>query len=356
MPPPHVGPEIEQVRSRHAEEKEGYVLRPVGDVLDQIQECRLPPVDVVEHDDERCLAGLRLEESADGPVRLLGTCVHLDAEELGDVRAHDLLLLIVLEEGAHLGLDDLGRVEVGETGRLLHDLEHREVRDAIAVREASPSQYGRTTLEPRDELLDQSGLPNSCRPQDREQVACTIGGSTIEDLQEQGERLLASNHRRVEAPRATGRGAGDGDEAESRDGLGFALQLERLDGFDHDCITYEPVRRLADEHFARGCCLLQARRDIDRVAGHEGLLGRAGNDLAGVHADPCRERDAVLAFELLIEEFERHPHIGGGAHSSERVVLVHEWDPEHCHHRVADELLDGPPMAFDRGRHLVEVA
>ena len=116
------------------------------------------------------------------------------------------------------------------------------------------------------------------------------------------------------------------------------------------------MRRLADEHFAGGGRLLQARRDIDGVAGHEGLLGRAGDDLAGVHADPCRERDAVLALELLVEELERHAHVGGGAHRSERVVLVHERDPEHCHHRVADELLDGSPMAFDRGLHLVEVA
>jgi hypothetical protein len=49
-------------------------------------------------------------------------------------------------------------------------------------------------------------------------------------------------------------------------------------------------------------------------------------------------------------------HVGGGADRSEGIVLVHKRDPEHCHHRVADELLDGPSVAFARGLHLVEVA
>jgi hypothetical protein len=64
-------------------------------VLDQIEEGRLPPVNVVEDDDERSLASLRLEESSDGSVRLLGTSSLLDAEELRDARAHDFLLLVV---------------------------------------------------------------------------------------------------------------------------------------------------------------------------------------------------------------------------------------------------------------------
>ena len=87
------------------------------------------------------------------------------------------------------------------------------------------------------------------------------------------------------------------------------------------------MRWLADEHFAGGGRLLQTRRDIDSVAGHEGLPGRAGNDTAGVHADPCRERDAIFALQFFVEELEGRAHVGGRAHRSKRVVFVHEGIP-----------------------------
>ena len=43
----------------------------VGDVLDQVEEGRLAPVDVVEDDDERLLGGVRLEQLAKSPGDLL---------------------------------------------------------------------------------------------------------------------------------------------------------------------------------------------------------------------------------------------------------------------------------------------
>ena len=42
-----------------------------GDVLDQVEERRLGPVEVVHHDDERPRSRERLEQPADGPEGLL---------------------------------------------------------------------------------------------------------------------------------------------------------------------------------------------------------------------------------------------------------------------------------------------
>ena len=66
----------------------------------------------------------------------------------------------------------------------------------------------------------------------------------------------------------------------------------------------------------------------------------ADEHLAGVHADPAGEADAVVAFELVVEVLERRAHVDGGADRAERVVLVELRDAEHGHHGVADELLD----------------
>ncbi len=75
----------------------------------------------------------------------------------------------------------------------------------------------------------------------------------------------------------------------------------------------------------------------------------------GVHADPAGEPNAVVAFELVVEAFERRAHVDGGADRSERVVLVQLRDAEHRHHGVPDELLDRASVAFERGAHRVEV-
>ena len=53
-----VRPPVEQLGSRHAEQENRRVAAQVGDVIDEIEERLLAPVDVVQHDDER---GIRSE-------------------------------------------------------------------------------------------------------------------------------------------------------------------------------------------------------------------------------------------------------------------------------------------------------
>ena len=64
-------PHVEQVGARHAEEQDRRVAAQVGDVLDQVEEGRLAPVQVVEDDHDRPLGGPRLEQLAEGPGDLL---------------------------------------------------------------------------------------------------------------------------------------------------------------------------------------------------------------------------------------------------------------------------------------------
>jgi len=63
-------PPVEQLRPRDAQEQDRRVTREIGDVLDQLEERRLAPMDVVEHDHERRRERDRLQQLAKRPRRL----------------------------------------------------------------------------------------------------------------------------------------------------------------------------------------------------------------------------------------------------------------------------------------------
>jgi hypothetical protein len=66
-----VGAGVEQLRARLANDQHRRALDPVGEVVDQVEEGGLAPVDVVEGHDQRSAGGEALEEAADRPVGLL---------------------------------------------------------------------------------------------------------------------------------------------------------------------------------------------------------------------------------------------------------------------------------------------
>ena len=133
------------------------------------------------------------------------------------------------------------------------------------------------------------------------------------------------------------------------------LQLQRLHGLRDDRIPYQIIRGFPDEDLARLCGLLQASRDVDRVAGRDRLVAGTGDDRAGVHTDPDGDRDAAIALELLVQDGECFLHLRRGADRAQRVVLVDVRHAEQRHHRVADELLHRSAMALDHGPHVTEV-
>ena len=107
-------PDVEQIRTRHAAEQDRHAPRPSGDVVDEVQERGLPPVDIVEDQEERHVLRDRLDEVTDRPERLLRRSHLTDAEELRHATADELLMLLPFEDRADLRLDGFGGVEVRE--------------------------------------------------------------------------------------------------------------------------------------------------------------------------------------------------------------------------------------------------
>ena len=187
-------------------------------------------------------------------------------------------------------------------------------------------------------------MPTPADAQDREQLAGVVAERLAEGVREPAHLRLAPDHGRLQV---TGGAhlAVHREQAVGRDRLGLALQGQRLDRLDLDGILGQLQRRVADQDLARLGGLLEPGGEVDRVTGGQALR-RAGDDLAGRHAD------APLDAQLR----ERVAHLDRRAQRPERVVLVHDRHAEHRHHRVADELLDAAAVALDDALHPLEIA
>src|SRR5439155_14602261 len=61
-------------------------------------------------------------------------------------------------------------------------------------------------------------------------------------------------------------------------------------------------------------------------------------------------------FEVVVQGRERGAHAMRGPYCPQGVVLMEDWNAEDRHDRVADELLDGPPVLVERPLHRPEIA
>src|SRR6185503_8353956 len=92
--------------------------------------------------------------------------------------------------------------------------------------------------------------------------------------------------------------------------------------------------------------LLQARSDVDSIAGHERIALSADDDLPGIHADAGLE--PVLG--------DRAAHLDRGADCAQRVVLVRNRYAKNSHDRVPHELLHDAAVALDDRAKILEIA
>ena len=86
LPPAQFGRLIEELRTSHAEKQDRSTSREIRDVLDELEEDRLAPLDVVEEADDRLHNGIRLEQLAKRPGDLIRGGRRADV----DLAQHDL--------------------------------------------------------------------------------------------------------------------------------------------------------------------------------------------------------------------------------------------------------------------------
>ena len=198
---------------------------------------------------------------------------------------------------------------------LLHDLDDRPVSDPLAVREAPAAR--RPSRRRRRGTRGQARLSDARRSEHREELAGAVWTDAGRRRPASSRQLACS--RPTRARRAGGASPSPSIATSRYASTGSAFPFSSSGG-ERSASTASRTRRerrAADEHLARRRRLLEPGRDVDRVAGDEPLAG-AGDDLAGVHADP----------PSIAELGQRVAHLDRRAHRAQRVVLVHCGTPK----------------------------
>jgi hypothetical protein len=228
-------------------------------------------------------------------------------------------------------------------------------RDAAPVREAAAGEHPGLRGQAGACLAGEPRLADAGIPDDRDHARRPRVARLGEGVEDRGQLGVAADQR------GAGVGAArlaQGHEAVGGHRVGLALEGQRRELLGDHVPADEALGELADQDLAVAGRLLEPRRDVDGVAGDQPLPGGrvARHDLAGVDAGAVGQPDAGARLEVDVELAERVAHRHGGADRAQRVVLVQRGQPEHGHHRVADELLHGAAVTLDRVLHRIEVA
>jgi hypothetical protein len=336
------------VRAGHAQQQQRRV-NVLGHVLEDIEQDRVGPLEVVDDQHQRLAAAQGLQEALQGPGRALGQVgVLAEAEQLGDPLGDEVALVDIGEQLGQPAPRLLRRVVGGDPGRLPDDLDHRPQGDAVPEGRAAAAQDVGLVAEAADELVDQARLPDPGRAEDADQVAGPLGGRPFEQLPQQ--RLLAAppDHGR---DRPTGPARAIGQCLEQPPDvlrLGGPLDRQRPGRLGLHGVGHQLVGLLAEEDLPGLGQLLEPLGQVDGRAG-ELLLEGAGvadQHVAGVDAEAGVELEAALLAHLLGQLVQGGAELAGRPHGPQGVVLVELGDAECGHEPVAVALADAdPPVA-----------
>ena len=294
--------------SREAEQQDRR-SRKLGHVLDEVEERRRRPVQVLEHEDDRPLPRECLEQPASGPGRLLdGACRRRFARRRSDPRRDELAVPLAREDAGGPRRDAPARKR-GE------GIAERRVRGGLAVGGCAADHAGRSFGKALDRLVGETRLAHAGGAEHRDEARSAVAARAPEGRHDLGELVLAPDERRLEA-------------ADDRFGVvqHAADDVVAASPLSGDRVTDEAPRSLADEHVrlagggAQPIGLLERRARDERPP--EG--GIAGDDVAG--GDTCTS-DEPAGDERA-----------GGANGAKRVVLARHGnteDPENARVRRA---------------------
>ena len=193
-------------------------------MLDQVEQRRLGPVQVVDDGDERPVGGQDLEQPPHAPEHLLdGVHRPHEPDRRRDAVGH---LGVAAGERGELAARALGRVVLADVRRGAHGLGNRPERDPVAVGQAAAAHDHRRAAEAVGELAQQARLADAGLADDGHDAAAA-GRLTAAASSRRSSARSSSRPTSGEAL-ACCRG-GQADQAEGRHALGLALQLERLD-------------------------------------------------------------------------------------------------------------------------------
>ena len=239
------GAALGQLRPRHAEHQDRGARGQEGDVLDQVEERLLTPLDVVEDDHERLPCRGLLQRLAKGPGDLL--------------RCRRRLRLAQQRTDRHRG----GLI-CGPHVELFQHLDHRPVRDPLPIRETAATDNRR--VDGSQSLRGEPGLADAGIADHRHQLAALLGAHALPCLPQDPELEVTAHEQR---PVPTLGRVAHPQQPICGNRVGLALQLERFDRLDLRRVADEREGRASHQNLARLRRLLQPSGDVDRVTGRK---------------------------------------------------------------------------------------
>ena len=281
------------------------VPRPVEQVVDEVQQRRVRPLEIFEDEHRRALLCEPLEEEAPGgeEVFTVGRDAFLEPEQLGEPRLDPGALLgvgeVLLERLPELAGRRLGILLLGDSGPHAHHLGERPVRDAVAVGETAAAMPVDVAHQPVDvalELRREPRLADPGDPENRDEPRPALVARGVEEILDQAQLPLPAHKRRLEtgcaALAAARRDHPRGSPERHR--LRLALELVRARVLVGDRGLARAPGALSDEHGAGRRGRLHPRGRVDQVSGDHALALGADRD-CGLPRDDADSHGQPLA-------------------------------------------------------------
>jgi hypothetical protein len=286
LPGTPLRPTVGQLRASERHHEDAVGPRPLEQVLEEVEEARIRPLDVFEdhHDRVRVAQPLEKEPPGSEHVLRLPRLALLQTEEMGQPRLDPALLGgigdVLGNALAQLAAGRLGIVGLGDPRAHADHLGERPIRDTLAVREAAaamPAHRLRQAVHVLLELPRESRLADPGDSDDRDEMGLALLRRCMEELLHQAELPLPAHEGRIEPGRPQGAAAagGDADGAPELERLGLALHRVRTGILEDDGRFGGPAGGVADQYAAGRGERLDARRRVHEVAGHHALAAGA---------------------------------------------------------------------------------
>ena len=350
---------FEQLGTRQGDDVDRNALRPLEQVLDEVDRACIGPVQVLEDHDHRARPSQALEVGPPCGEELVGPERRAVPEQRQQRRFDPAPFGLV----GHDRLDALGDlaprrrfiVRLRQAGSTADHLAECPEGDALAVRRRAPvvpvDVLGHA-VEVLRELPRQPALADPGRADDADQPGASFATGRVEQVLQESQFLVTADEGRLErmAPVPPATFGHDPDRAPGRHRGGLALERLLADRFVGDRRLGGAGGPLADEDGARDGNRLEAGGRVDEVARDHPLVGGAQRDRSFAGQDPRPGLDGRPESPDRIDQLER------GTDAPFRVILVCYRRTPDGHDSVADELLDRPAISADDVGGDLEVA
>ena len=247
-----------EVGTREREHEERDVARPLDEVLDEVEQCAVGPVDVLEHEHRRACLGEPLEEHAcrGEEVLLVAHGAFFETEEVREPRLCKTPFLwirnVLLDRGSQF-LAGIRRLFVlDDPCATANHVGQRPKRDAVAVCKAASGVPPDVAGQPVDIFLElpcETRLSDAADPDNRDEMRPAVFRGGVVELLDQPQLAVASDERRLETAglRRSADQADDPHCLPELDRLGLALERVAARALEDDRGFRRALRRLADE-------------------------------------------------------------------------------------------------------------